>query len=196
MKLPIRLQDLDKELAARASAVREGVGLGIRNGARRARALLVRKSPKDTGHLKAGWRDTVSTGLAVKLGTGVVAEVYNDVPYAGIIEHGARPHPVSEEGQRAIFEWVKRNIPIMGPRAARPRKKADQFGAAAVAYRLDQLDVSMEQVAIAMGIIRKLRTRGQAPTYFVRDSLPDIRRGVGQEITRALKKVAGKPRAK
>jgi hypothetical protein len=43
-----------------------------------------------------------------------VAITFNDAPHIGVLECGARPHPVSLEGQRAIYEWVERHFRLAG----------------------------------------------------------------------------------
>ena len=103
----------------------------------------------DRGILKAGWR---ARGLASK-----GAEVVNDAPHAGIIELGARPHPVSKEGVQAIARWAARKLGIA---------KKDAMG---VAYR----------------IASKIRAVGQKPHYLVRDSLPFACKFFEQEMRRA-----------
>lgn len=48
--------------------------------------------------------------------TATGAVVTDDAPHAGIIELGARPHPVSREGVEAIARWVKTKLhAVSGP---------------------------------------------------------------------------------
>jgi hypothetical protein len=141
--------------------IREGIGRGIRNGVRRGRALLVIRTPKDTGMLKASWRDNTHRADAA-MGR-VAAEIFNEAPYAGIVESGARPHPVSAEGVAAITRWAQRHFPTFTP---------------------------AEINRIVTGIVYKLRTHGQKATYFVRDSRQEIIQGLRAEIIRQLEMVA------
>jgi len=178
-RVVISAKDLPAELQRREAAIRRAIGRGIRDGARRGRAFLVRKTPKDQGQAKAAWRDT-ATGRT----SGMVAEVMNDAPYIGILEAGARPHPVSEEGQRAIFEWVKRNIAnFIGRDRARTIKRRFK----------SYLDIEAKQIASA--IVWKIRKYGQAPTYFIRDSLPELTDFAADEVAREMRALAKRGRA-
>jgi hypothetical protein len=176
VRIAIGIGSLPEELARRAKAHREAVMLGVRNAARRTRAHLVRRTPKDQGLAKQAWRDTANATL---LHPGVVAEVFNDAPYIGILEEGARPHAVSEEGQRAILEWVRRHYAnFVGRDRARFVKR--RFA--------NYAEIEIKEIAEA--IVWKLRTQGQEPTYFVRDSLPEITRFTATEIDRAVRALA------
>ena len=93
-------------------------------------------------------------------------DVDNTAPHAGIVERGARPHSVSDAGILALERWAMRQLGV----------KDEQ-----------------EAHAVAMGIAWKIRNRGQEPTWVVRDSLDDLRRYLGEETDRAIRKVADKP---
>jgi hypothetical protein len=164
-RAPLDIKDLPGELARREKEVKRAIARGIRNGTRRGRAVLVMRTPKDTGLLKASWRDsTVGSGAR-----GVVTEIFNTAPYAGIVEEGARPHAVSAEGRQAILEWARRHFP----------GKTEQ-----------------ELEGITFAICRKLREHGQEPTYFIRNARPELARVMVEEIVRAVQKVADEPRAR
>lgn len=180
MRIAIAIGDLPAEIQRRERAHREAVALGVRNSVRRARALLVRRTPKDQGLAKQAWRDTSNAMIAH---AGVLAEVFNDAPYIGILEEGARPHSVSEEGQHAILEWVRRHYAHFAgrDRARFLKRRAPNYA-------------EMEIKEIASAIVWKLRHHGQEPTYFVRDSLPEIRRFTATEIDRAVRVLADRRR--
>jgi hypothetical protein len=144
----------------RNAMVVEGLRRGLRMGARGGRAVLVRRTPKDRGQLKAGWRSKTFPE-----GKREVARVTNDAPYAGVVELGARPHQVSLEGRVAIAGWVRRHFPQLS---------------------------DAEAWSFAHNIAAKLAAEGQAPTYFVRNSLPDLTGLRNMEINRALTDVAKK----
>jgi hypothetical protein len=57
----------------------------------------------DTGLYKAAWK----TG---SLPNG--ASVFNDRPYAGVIDYGRRPAPVSRGGVRNLEAWAKRKLKL------------------------------------------------------------------------------------
>lgn len=100
--------------------------------------------------------------------TGTVAEIWNSAPYAGILEEGARPHGVSAEGRLAIYEWARRHFP-------------------------DEDDAGLKRITHA--ICHKLATRGQRPTYFVREARPALVEAAVEEIIRSVQKISDQPRA-
>ena len=156
----IDIAQLGAATQSRNRLVAEGIRRGIRNGARGGRAVMVIRSPKDRGLLKAGWRARMFPG-----GKKEIARVSNDAPYAGVIELGARPHQISLEGRVAIAGWVRRNFPQMN------QKEAASF---------------------AQNIANKIAAKGQEPTYFTRDALPDLTNLRNNEVIRALTEVSKK----
>lgn len=124
----------------------------IERGVLRAKTLgltiLVERSPVDQGQLRAAWRITED---------GII----NDAPHAGIVENGARPHPVGPAGILALTDWAMRH-------GATDEQEAE---------------------AIAHAIAWKIRHHGQAPTYFVRDSQRELRKILKVEVEQQLKKL-------
>ena len=121
--------------------------------ARKFRTLLVQRTDElkitDTGALKNSWR-------AERTEDGAV--VFSDCPYAGIVELGARPHPVSVEGQEAIARWAMRKLGV------------------------DE----KEAKSIAFLIARKISKEGQKPTFLVQDQLPKAIAYYRQELERII----------
>ncbi len=116
--------------------------------------------------------------------SGEPAVLFNDAPMAGVIELGARPHPVSQAGIEAIAAWVLRNlsISVSGPiqRGSGGRKK---------------FTASVEEQAamgIALAIARKIRAKGQKPRHVFADELPTLRRYLKEEMERALRGNVGR----
>lgn len=66
--------------------------------AHRTVGALKKVSPVDTGGFRAAWQVKNSQ----------LATVENRHPVAGVIERGARPHGVNEEGRAAILAWAIR----------------------------------------------------------------------------------------
>lgn len=161
---PIDIGKLPRELAAREKAIKSAIARGIRNGIRRGRTLLVQRTPVDTGLLKASWRDS---GVRIEPGGGLMAELWNDAPHAGIVEEGARPHSVSAAGRQAIYEWARRHFPGAGDRAWK---------------------------SITWAICKRLRERGQPGKFFIRDSRVELARLMVDEIIYSVSKVANRPR--
>lgn len=104
----------------------------------------------DRGILKNSWR-------AERDGKG--AMVFSDAPHAGIIEMGARPHPVPDWVRALIAQWAERKLGLRPSEAAR--------------------------AAEAIG--DKIERVGQAPKYLVRDNMPYARRYFAEEFARVMR---------
>ncbi len=87
--------------------------------------------------------------------------VENDAPHAGVIEDGARPHPVSMEGQQAIKEWAMRKLGL-------PENEAR---------------------SVAFLVARKIKEKGQEAKHVMRDSLPAAVAFLGRELERAFSEI-------
>lgn len=112
-------------------------------------------------------------------------DVINDAPHAGIVERGARPHSVSEDGRMALRLWVKRNLG-----AELRLNMREQFG------KVRRLDFEAQIDAIVWGICHKLRREGQKPRWIVRDRMPLLERMLKIEVERRLARVAAAGGAK
>lgn len=152
---------------------------GVRAAAHRGVALLTRLTPVDEGIMKNAWKVVAGGGE-----TGSV-RIENLAPHAGIIEAGARPHPVSEEGRKAIEGWVRRVV-LSGyvtngglKATGKERKLTSQEKADA--------DVS----AIVARIIWKIRTKGAKGHWIVKDNMEELRAFVFEEIDRYMAKAHG-----
>ena len=91
-------QQIGPELAARARKTPGVLQKATKRSAMRARTLLARRTPKDLGQAKAGWK----VSQFIKGTKGGRVDVYNDVPYVAILELGDRPHGVNIEGSIPI----------------------------------------------------------------------------------------------
>lgn len=132
-----------------ASALRDGARLA----AERSRALLVSKSPVGVGaHFKNAWK--VIPGSSGQ----VLAHLDNDAPHAGLVERGARPHSVNEEGVAAIREWVRIKLGVPAGDVERATRS----------------------------IVWHIRTHGMKASYLVRDSLGQQRQFLREEIADLL----------
>lgn len=120
-----------------------------------------------------------------KAGFQVVGEsVVNDAPHAGIVELGARPHPVSKEGVEAIARWVRRKLRIT---PTPPAGITPNVNNVSTRPRRPTVD---EALQIAQAIAQKIRREGQAPRYVMRDSLPRAVAFYKQELEALLSGVA------
>lgn len=178
-------------VAGMEAKVATAVLRGIRDGARAGVGLLVQKTPKDTGLLKASWK---VSRVGSKLESGSLAEIVNTAPHAGIVEAGARPHPVSEEGQEAIYRWVLRHFRMTG--RGSDRKVQSIRDTKGKGSRLKEAGRfrNAEAVKIMQGICRKLALKGQAPTYFVKQTIPEINKATVDMVVRELEALARKHR--
>ncbi len=157
MRVPVSAAQLPARLRRLAQESPEALRRGIFMGAHRGRAILVRRTPRNTGATANQW--DVRDGLRE-------ISIYNGAPHVGVLEAGARPHPVSAEGIAALTRWAMLKL---------------------------GLDVE-EARHVANAIAWKLRKHGQEPTYFVRDSMREINRGLGQEVERAFRALAERQR--
>lgn len=151
----IRADQLPRVLRAEGHKVARAIPKAARASAYRLRALCIERTNAlcitDTGLFKNAWR----VGGA---SSGTLAQVYNDAPYAGVIEMGARPHAVSKEGREAITRWAMRKLGL------------DEVEAKRVAYLVAQ----------------KLKNEGQKGHFIARDAVPQAREYFAQEIERLL----------
>lgn len=120
-------------------------------------------------------------------------EVSNNAPHAGIIELGARPHAVSEEGFQAIKEWVR--VKLLGRPAENwnDLKKAAKDRIAGKTNNIGGLNALLgvksevdEAEGIARAIVNKIRREGQKPKYVMRNALPKATAYFKQELERII----------
>lgn len=195
--IAIKPNQVAAALRGRHAATLRAIARGALRGAERGRAIVVRETPVDQGQLKNAWKVTpgnrellTATGLAARIVKAlaglVLAELRNTAPHAGIVELGARPHPVSPEGMQAIADWAMRNLDlsysagVFGPvqRGAGGRRKLQRDAREAAAME------------IARRIAWKIRRYGQEPTYFVKGCLPALQQAVEVEVAKAIDEVA------
>lgn len=191
-------------------AISQGSGLA----ALRAMGVLKRITPVDRGMMKNAWQ-LHSRWLAQGL---VEYMVQNSAPYAGIIERGARPHPVSAEGWMAIFRWVLRHPelfsdqPLVHKNVAKTRRVIN--GAVTRTARIRRgRRTPVQQVTVAKrvpysatvdvltrkateitnAIVWKLKHHGQPGHYLVAKNMNRFQKWAIQEITKQLLKVIQNP---
>lgn len=170
--------------------VRLAIVKGAIAGAHRGRSLIAKRTPKDLGQLRDAWKVVEGQNPPGQ----VVATLLNDAPYAGVVETGARPHPVSREGVENIRGWVLRKFGLGAQARRLERRAGSSVGTTAAAGAEGALHLDRVVEGIVWGIVTKLKTRGQRPTYFVRKALPSLQGAAQQEVRRAVDE-AVKPRA-
>lgn len=164
-------QQIGPELRARAKKTPGVLQKAMKRSAMQARTLLARRTPKDLGQAKAGWK----VSQFVKGTKGGRVDVYNDVPYVAILELGARPHSVSLEGRIAIYEWVVRHYGQFRARHEGGRAK-----------RRSSEQREREYMDITNAIVQKIRKKGQDPTYFVKSSIDQLSKDFGKELDKQI----------
>lgn len=177
------IEQLPEELLRRARETAGALKEGALRAAHRGHAHLVGQTPVDQGQLRNSWR--VVDRRAQSLSPGAVeelAEIINDAPHAGVVELGARPHPVSPEGWDAIYEWVRRHFGFTVGGSSEMRRVGGETGEDPVLSE------------ITWGIVHKIAREGQRPTYFVRDSMPELKRLLDLEVKKAIRRAAARRR--
>jgi len=184
LRVPTTAKKLPKQVRARNRSALAGARIGINRAAARGRTILVRKTPVDQGQLKASWKLKLhKPSGGARVGTGMVAENINDAPHAGIVEGGARPHRVNQEGWMAIYEWVRRHFGFTTSPGGRMQRAPSRNEAG---------DLDPVYSEITWGIVHKLRREGQTATWFVRDAIPEIQKLAFELIVAEIKKRANR----
>lgn len=181
------------QLRRRNKATRVAVARGALRGAHRGRAIIVRETPVDQSQLKQSWKvkpgkPSLYTGERATWASftaSVLAELVNAAPHAGVVERGARPHPVSPEGIEAIKDWAMRNVEFALVSGPVPRGAGGRRG-------FNKANRERQAEELAQAIAWKLRHHGQEPTYFVKGNLPLLLQAVEIEVERAINAVANR----
>lgn len=159
MEIKITSDKLAAALSGERKRVRACIPKASLAACHRLRARIIDEIDKrkitDRGILKNGVR-VANRGTDGRFQGG--ASVIGDAPHTGIVELGARPHPVSKEGRDAIAGWCVRKLGMEEKDAAR----------------------------MAWFISKKIAEVGQKPTYVFRDCVPDGLRFFGEEMVRIL----------
>lgn len=163
------------------------VGRGVIRGAMRGKATLQRATPKDTGQARASWRlhrSRMTTGARTLKNGGQIklANWTNDAPHISILEFGARPHRVNPEGWHNIYRWVELHKRSFGLQPGKQVAPGTWNGPDANINRVTQ------------AIVEKIAREGAKPRYFVRDSIPELRRYMEEEVKRSIAEESAKLR--
>lgn len=220
MSVTVALRALPRVLERHQERVQTALVLGLQSAARFGEGHLRKVTPKDRGMAQASW--SYRKGPKNARPPTPVAWIENSSPYIGILEKGARPHPVSLEGQRAIYEWVERHFRLAGgivlsgrdmgagiksDRLTNTKSRAHKVARMDYLDKLSKLGSMLEDklvrnfpdmgkrmvpaaLNIAAAIIQKIRTQGQKPGYFVRDSLPFLGEVAQREVERLFAEIS------
>lgn len=145
-------EKLGATLKAQVGRNSKAILKGVLQGALRGQKHMKENTPTDEGMMRNAWKVT-------RLLNAIHLD--NSAPYAGVMERGARPHPVSREGIEAIAGWVKR-------------------------HRLADTPKGCMQIAYA--IANRIREKGYKGTQFVANNLEKLNEFLRTEVERTLKK--------
>lgn len=151
----IPADELPKALRGEGERIREIIRKAAKAAAMRLKTYLVRRTDAlgitHSGIYKGSFRATDNS-------------VVNDAPHAGIVELGARPHPVSKEGREAIKQWAMVKLGLS----------------------------AQEAESAAWAIANKIKLYGQEGRYVMRDAVPMALEFYKKELTRLIRASAGK----
>ena len=175
VRIELELGQLPKLLRKHGEEGAKALARGARSAAMRAQSdLRAAKEPRDRGLFAAAWKIRDEAGAVI---------LYNDAPYAGILERGARPHGVSKEGQAAIRAWVIRKGVLFVEGKRGPVRVTSR--------NADRYTKAVDSAVWA--IVMKLKKEGQKPLWVVRKRLPTFQRYVKEELTAELDKLLTTP---
>lgn len=152
------MRQFARDLERRVKEIPREVKRGVIAGAKEGRMVLKSENPKDTGKMREDW------SVSSKEGKRIRVKLFNDTPYAGIVEVGARPHAMNAAGIESVKNWAIRKL------GATPQ----------------------EAERIAYSVSRKIQRQGQKPTYFVRENLEKIVEKTANEVGYKLTQLANR----
>lgn len=108
----VALKNLPDAYQKHATRVHAAIIMAQRSACHAGKVIVKRATPKDRGLAQNSWQ--ANMGPKNPRPPTPAAWLSNSAPYIGILEKGARPHRVSLDGQRAIYEWVERHFRLAG----------------------------------------------------------------------------------
>lgn len=145
---------------------------GLRSGALRGRHIVVEetdaKGAVNTGYYKRAWK--------AERVDAETARIWNDAPYAGVIEYGRRPGTFPPLA--ALEPWVARKLAI---------RARTTVGAMRRKTWLRRTLWESEVRSVTLKIARKIAYRGIKARWVLRDAAPKIIGAVTEEIGKALR---------
>lgn len=174
IRIELTLGQLPKLLQKHAAEAPAAIARGLMKAAVHAQAdLKAAKQPRDRGLFAAAWTVSSANGNVV---------LHNSAPYAGILERGARPHPVSKAGREAIREWViRKGVLFVAGKGDRQVRVTGR--------NKDRYESAIDSAVWA--ICAKIKREGQKPLWVVRDRMPKFRRYLKEELELELDKLLG-----
>jgi len=106
----VPLKKLPDAYQKHAARVHDACMRAQRSACHAGKVIVKRATPKDRGLAQNSWQANMGPKNARP--PTPAAWLSNSAPYIGILEKGARPHKVSLDGQRSIYEWVERHFRV------------------------------------------------------------------------------------
>jgi hypothetical protein len=175
----VLLNKLGKKAEAAAQA-------GVLSASLRAQAIVVAESQRkgvfNTGYYVGAWKTARSFS-----GGGSGFTVFNQAPYAGVIENGRRPYP-----PRASPSGKPKRPKGSGPI---PMDALPPFRKAIAAWVMRKFSLPYESAYPLMWVIsNSINRKGIPGRYVLRDAIPLIEDAANKEIERELNRaMTGKP---
>lgn len=153
----VNLEDFSGELGNFAKASLEKKRKAVAAGLAASIPDLVQASPVDTGLYAQSWDFSVSERSAM---------IGNHAPYAGVIEHGARPFtpPIAP-----LLAWAKRKL---------------SGGSVATGQR--ETNYSPEVWALAKAVQKKIAKEGMMPHHIMQQEIPRIMQHIREAMKNAV----------
>ncbi len=195
---------LGARLRSDANGAPDAVFRAMYSAAQRGKAFIVGKSPVDRGILRNAWK-------VVKLSTLKTVELTNDQPYAGVMERGARPFKISNDGIWALKAWAMRKLRSgeMTPTGAQTRitwakgwnkalrkAKGESLITSHRSKRIKKTELEAEAERIAWAIAKTFEKVGIKGKFFVMNNLEKLAFLMDAEVKRSLGVFFNRPASK
>lgn len=158
---------------ARAKRIHDAMHEGALLGAE----IVAERVPRDVGTL-------ASSIHAIRTEGG--AEVVVDAPHAGVIEGGSRPHMPPLQ---PLIDWVIRHA---GKFALNRKHLRTKVGIGPARSMREQrardkvIKTQAEAISVARAIQHHIALKGSPPRWYMKNSLPAMRRGLASIVARAV----------
>lgn len=185
---------LGARLRSDANGAPDAVFRAMVSAAQRGKAFIVGKSPVDRGILRNAWK-------VVKLSSQKVVELTNDQPYAGVMERGARPFKISNDGIWALKAWAMRKLQsgvftptgsltkitwAKGWNKALRTAKGESLITSHRTKRIKKSELETEAESIAWAIAKTFEKVGMKGKFFVMKNLEQLAWLMDAEVKRSL----------
>lgn len=191
----LKADQVGRELRARDRKMRQAVNRGVREAVHAGRYHMVRVTNAEDLVYKGQFKNSWDVRRSSRRHGFQSWDLANDAPHAGIIERGARPHPVSPEGRAAIMEWVARKV--LGMRMSKQMRAFVSSAGASNPWSRRPGRRTREQLAqlqaITWGIVNRLKREGQQGRFIVRDNLDRLHEILLRMVERRVVAQANKP---